>query len=154
VADTNDQIVRARILEAQKAEQDRLGKEHLQNMLQRSTGLLEAHRDEMAGRGEDEDEDEDEVGSEGTEEVSAAEESEEEGGVDGDGDGEGEEANAEAQEVDDDEGDQGDLQENAVAEAGQAMDLGAEALAVDRQDGNRWRKWSKRRKRKQSWMMR
>lgn len=100
-------------------------------MLQRSTGLLEAHRDEMAGRGEDEDEDE--VGSEGTEDVSAAEESEEEGGVDGDGDGEGEEANAE-EEVEVDEGDQGALQENAVAEVGSVMDVDVGAVAEDEQD--------------------
>lgn len=79
-------VVRAKLLQIQKEEQDRLGKEHLQNMLQRSTGLIEAHRDEFAGR-EDEDEDEDEddddgdeadsEDSDGTDDVSAAEDSEE-----------------------------------------------------------------------------
>lgn len=68
-------VVRAKLLQIQKEEQDRLGKEHLQNMLQRSTGLLEAHRDEFAGRDE---EDEDLEDSDGTEDVSSAETSDEE----------------------------------------------------------------------------
>ena len=67
-------IVRARIQAAQKLEQDRLGKEHLQNMLQRSTGLLEAQRDDIAGEREDGDDD-----SGGTDDVSSAEESESDG---------------------------------------------------------------------------
>lgn len=77
-------VVRAKLLQIQKEEQDRLGKEHLQNMLQRSTGLLEAHRDEFAGREEDE-ETMDE--SDGTEDVSSAEDSDEEGEDGGDEDG-------------------------------------------------------------------
>ena len=73
-------VVRAKLLQIQKEEQDRLGKEHLQNMLQRSTGLIEAHRDEFAGR-EDEDGDEDEeADSEGTDDVSPAEDSEDDSG--------------------------------------------------------------------------
>ncbi|WWC89087.1 uncharacterized protein L201_004005 [Kwoniella dendrophila CBS 6074] len=70
-------IVRAKLLEIQKIEQDRLGKEHLQNILQRSTGLLEA---QVTGPEEDENEDadsEDDI-SDATEDVSAAEDSEEE----------------------------------------------------------------------------
>jgi len=89
-------VVRAKLVQLQKEEQDRLGKEHLQNMLQRSTGLLDAHRDEFAGRdGEDED-DEDEEGSSGTDEVSSAEDSGEDEDSDEDGDDE-EEAEAEAE---------------------------------------------------------
>jgi helicase SWR1 len=80
-------VVRAKLVQLQKEEQDRLGKEHLQNMLQRSTGLLDAHRDEFAGR-DGEDEDEDEEGSSGTEEVSSAEDSEEDEESDEDGDDE------------------------------------------------------------------
>ena len=87
VAD-DEKIIRAKVLEAQKLEQDRLGKEHLQNMLQRSTGLLEAQRDDIVGR-EDEDEEQEEMeneeddetdrevdDSEGTPDVSSAEDSE------------------------------------------------------------------------------
>lgn len=50
-------VVRAKILEAQKQEQDRLGKEHLQNILQRSTGLLEAQIQGSNDSGEEEGED-------------------------------------------------------------------------------------------------
>lgn len=72
-SDLCDQVVRAKVLAAQKLEQDRLGKEHLQNMLQRSTGLLEAQRDDIAGPGiEAEDEEEDE--SDSISDVSAANE--------------------------------------------------------------------------------
>lgn len=49
--------MRAKILEAQKQEQDRLGKEHLQNILQRSTGLLEAQIQGSNDSGEEEGED-------------------------------------------------------------------------------------------------
>jgi len=70
-------VVRAKLLQLQKEEQDRLGKEHLQNMLQRSTGLLDAHRDEFAGReGSNDVEDDEDEGSSGTDEVSSAEDSE------------------------------------------------------------------------------
>ncbi|WVR06838.1 hypothetical protein IAU60_003874 [Kwoniella sp. DSM 27419] len=67
-------IVRAKLLEAQKLEQDRLGKEHLQNMLQRSTGLLEA---QVMGADEDEDDDgtDEEAASDVTGDVTAAEDS-------------------------------------------------------------------------------
>ncbi|WVW84227.1 hypothetical protein I302_106257 [Kwoniella bestiolae CBS 10118] len=68
-------IVRAKLLEIQKIEQDRLGKEHLQNILQRSTGLLEA---QVTGPEQDEDEedsDDDDV-SDATDDVSAAEDTE------------------------------------------------------------------------------
>lgn len=89
-------IVRAKVLAAQKLEQDRLGKEHLQNMLQRSTGLLEAQRDDIVGggrrTGESDDED---AASDATTEVSAAEESEEEG------EGEGEDGAEEGGDEDD-----------------------------------------------------
>ncbi|KAK6909822.1 hypothetical protein I203_103844 [Kwoniella mangroviensis CBS 8507] len=69
-------IVRAKLLEIQKIEQDRLGKEHLQNILQRSTGLLEAQvtGTELDGDG---DEDSDDDVSDATEDVSAAEDSDE-----------------------------------------------------------------------------
>ncbi|ORX35665.1 SNF2 family N-terminal domain-domain-containing protein [Kockovaella imperatae] len=75
-------IIRARIQAAQKLEQDRLGKEHLQNMLQRSTGLLEAQRDDIAGDREVEDGEEDQGSADEdsdaeTEEVSAAEDEDE-----------------------------------------------------------------------------
>ena len=43
--DAKPQVIRARMQAAQKLAQDRLGKEHLQSMLQRSTGLLEAQRE-------------------------------------------------------------------------------------------------------------
>ncbi|WWD03258.1 hypothetical protein V865_001309 [Kwoniella europaea PYCC6329] len=78
-------IVRAKLLEIQKIEQDRLGKEHLQNILQRSTGLLEA---QVTGPELDEDggEDSDDNVSDATEDVSAAEDSDE-----GEGLAEGEE---------------------------------------------------------------
>ncbi|ODN80583.1 hypothetical protein L202_02775 [Cryptococcus amylolentus CBS 6039] len=66
-------IIRAKFLEEQKQEQDRLGKVHLQNMLQRSTGLLES---QVRGP-EDEVSDESEEESYATDEVSAAEDSEE-----------------------------------------------------------------------------
>nr|XP_031862415.1 uncharacterized protein CI109_001912 [Kwoniella shandongensis]KAA5529487.1 hypothetical protein CI109_001912 [Kwoniella shandongensis] len=68
-------IIRAKVLEAQKIEQDRRGKEHLQNILQRSTGLLEAQV-----QAPDEEDDEDDMESEGTEEVSSAEDTDEEEG--------------------------------------------------------------------------
>jgi len=75
-------VVRAKLVQLQKEEQDRLGKEHLQNMLERSSGLLDAHRDEFAGRdGEGDSEEESESGEEGssgTESVSSAEDSEDE----------------------------------------------------------------------------
>jgi len=72
------------MLEAQKAEQDRLGKEHLQNMLQRSTGLLDAQRDDLLGQGRDDNHDDDDEGndsdgSSGTEDVSEADDSDEDG---------------------------------------------------------------------------
>ncbi|WWC94487.1 hypothetical protein V866_001333 [Kwoniella sp. B9012] len=78
-------IVRAKLLEIQKIEQDRLGKEHLQNILQRSTGLLEA---QVTGPelDEDGDDDSDDNVSDATEDVSAAEDSDE-----GEGLAEGEE---------------------------------------------------------------
>lgn len=70
-------VVRAKLVQLQKEEQDRLGKEHLQNMLQRSTGLLDAHRDEFAGReGSNDVENDDDESSSGTDEVSSAEDSE------------------------------------------------------------------------------
>lgn len=78
-------VVRAKLVQLQKEEQDRLGKEHLQHMLQRSTGLLDAHRDEFAGR-EGDDEEEDEEGSSGTDEVSSADDSDEDEDSDEDGD--------------------------------------------------------------------
>ncbi|WWC69976.1 uncharacterized protein I206_103920 [Kwoniella pini CBS 10737] len=68
-------IVRAKLLEIQKIEQDRLGKEHLQNMLQRSTGLLES---QVTGPDEEEALDSEEELSDATEDISAAEDSEEE----------------------------------------------------------------------------
>lgn len=70
------QIVRAKIAAQEKLEQDRLGKEHLQNMLQRSTGLLEGQRDHMMGGGEEFESDSDD--SDATDDVSAADESDEE----------------------------------------------------------------------------
>ena len=73
--------MRAKTLAAQKLEQDRLGKEHLQNMLQRSTGLLEAQRDGVVGTNS-EDGNEGEDRSEGTDEQSTAEESEAESRTD------------------------------------------------------------------------
>ncbi|KAL7421999.1 swr1 complex component [Cryptotrichosporon argae] len=63
-------VIRAQKLAAQKLEQDRRGKEHLQNMLQRSTGLLEAQREDIAGRDGGE--------SDGTDDVDVAEDSQEE----------------------------------------------------------------------------
>ncbi|WRT66592.1 uncharacterized protein IL334_003551 [Kwoniella shivajii] len=63
-------IVRAKLLELQKIEQDRLGKEHLQNILQRSTGLLEA---QVAGQ----DEEDSQNDSEATDDVSSADNSDE-----------------------------------------------------------------------------
>ncbi|BEI90755.1 uncharacterized protein CcaverHIS019_0308250 [Cutaneotrichosporon cavernicola] len=66
-------IVRAKVLAQQRLEQDRLGKEHLQNMLQRSTGLLEAQREDIvSGRQGDAN---DGADSDATDDVSAAEES-------------------------------------------------------------------------------
>ncbi|KAK8864632.1 hypothetical protein IAR55_001882 [Kwoniella newhampshirensis] len=67
-------IIRAKVLEAQKIEQDRRGKEHLQNILQRSTGLLEAQI-----QAPDEDENDD-LESGDTDEVSYAEDSDDEAG--------------------------------------------------------------------------
>ncbi|ORY26167.1 SNF2 family N-terminal domain-domain-containing protein [Naematelia encephala] len=109
-------IVRARILEAQKAEQDRLGKEHLQNMLQRSTGLLDAQREEIVGREDDASD------SEGTEEVSAAEDTEDleeaddpdalpngvedDEGAEHDGDVEVEAENEDGEDTEDEDGDE------------------------------------------------
>ncbi|GMK53622.1 hypothetical protein CspeluHIS016_0102080 [Cutaneotrichosporon spelunceum] len=66
-------IVRAKVLAQQKLEQDRLGKEHLQNMLQRSTGLLEAQREDIVGGRQDSGDDD--ADSDAKDEVSAAEES-------------------------------------------------------------------------------
>ncbi|WWC61953.1 uncharacterized protein I303_104539 [Kwoniella dejecticola CBS 10117] len=68
-------IIRAKLLEIQKIEQDRLGKEHLQNILQRSTGLLEA---QVTGPEEEEGDeaDSEENVSDATEDVSEAETSE------------------------------------------------------------------------------
>lgn len=43
-------VVRARKFAEAKAEQDRMGKAHLQSILDRSTGLIEAHRDHISGR--------------------------------------------------------------------------------------------------------
>ncbi|WVO18354.1 hypothetical protein L204_106069 [Cryptococcus depauperatus] len=80
-------IVRAKLQEAQKLEQDRLGKVHLQNMLKRSTGLLEAQvqgaedDDENENKNEDEEEDgyEYDTNSESTVYASAAEDPEAKG---------------------------------------------------------------------------
>jgi helicase SWR1 len=97
-------VVRAKFVQLQKEEQDRLGKEHLQNMLERSSGLLDAHRDEFAGRQGDSEDDSGEEESSGTESVSSAEDSEDEDEDDdddrdgdeeeGEGDEEGEELQA------------------------------------------------------------
>ncbi|KAK4685864.1 helicase SRCAP/SWR1, partial [Tremellales sp. Uapishka_1] len=101
-------VVRAKLLAAQKLEQDRLGKEHLQNMLQRSTGLLEAQRDDLLGEGGGEDD------SEGTDDVSESEEDSE--ASDG--------AEDEAKPVDQDEdGDNGAEIEDSEAEEDFAMDI-------------------------------
>ncbi|WVQ99637.1 hypothetical protein IAU59_006776 [Kwoniella sp. CBS 9459] len=67
-------IIRAKVLEAQKLEQDRLGKEHLQNILQRSTGLLEAQVATPDQEDSDEgDTEEDSDGSDVTEDESDSE---------------------------------------------------------------------------------
>lgn len=78
-------VIRAKVVAQQKLEQDRLGKEHLQNMLQRSTGLLEAQRDDFVGASseapasedsDDLDDSDDSDDSDATDAVSAAEDSE------------------------------------------------------------------------------
>jgi helicase SWR1 len=129
-------VVRAKLLQLQKEEQDRLGKEHLQNMLQRSTGLLDAHREEFAGRdgdGDDEDEDEDEdddEGSSGTDEVSSAEDSEE------DEDGDSDEEEVEGPDQDDLPGDQdADRATEPEVDIGIPDDM-AHTGAVDDDSGN------------------
>jgi len=98
-------VVRAKLLQVQKEEQDRLGKEHLQNMLQRSTGLLDAHRDEFAGREGGE--------SSGTEDVSSAEDSEEEeSGDDGDEDEDEDDEDGDGiEDEDEEEGGKGEREE-------------------------------------------
>jgi helicase SWR1 len=116
-------VVRAKITAEQKAEQDRLGKEHLQSMLKRSTGLLEAQQDfdldsqaDEDGESEDDDDeqdsgaedgeaehgngedaDDDSLHSDGTDDASAAEDSEAE---DEDSDEEDEEEEDEASDED------------------------------------------------------
>lgn len=111
-------VVRAKLQQIQKEEQDRLGKEHLQNMLQRSTGLIEAHRDEFAGREGDDDEDEEgDADSEGTDDVSSADDSEE--GSDGEAS------------VDQDNVDQ-QLEPSAMSTDGDDLDL-ATGDAIDAQ---------------------
>lgn len=130
------QIVRAKVVAAQKLEQDRLGKEHLQNMLQRSTGLLEGQRDVIVGREgthDEADEDED-VGSDGTEDVSAAEDSEEEGAeeeageVEGGEAQDGEEGGEEGgEEAGGQEGETVEVEPNTDAEAEDGVEVEAEA---------------------------
>jgi helicase SWR1 len=101
-------VVRAKLLQVQKEEQDRLGKEHLQNMLQRSTGLLDAHRDEFAGREGGE--------SSGTEDVSSAEDS---------GEGEsGDDADDDEDDDDDDDDDEAEEEEGGQNEPGEGTDAG------------------------------
>ena len=74
-----------------------MGKEHLQNMLQRSAGLLGAQRDDFAGRREDmsEGEEEDEQASDGMEEDAFNDDSE--------GEDEDDEASPEREEVESDD---------------------------------------------------
>lgn len=117
------------MVEAQKAEQDRLGKEHLQNMLQRSTGLLDAQRDDILGQGRDDDDDDDgdtdSDGSSGTEEVSEADDSDEDGDLDEAADKEnngvaGDEANA------DDSEEEGETEDAGSATSGSEDDESAD----------------------------
>jgi len=121
-------VVRAKLVQLQKEEQDRLGKEHLQNMLQRSTGLLDAHREEFAGRdGEDEDEDDD--GSSGTDEVSSAEDSEEDEDSDEDGDDEDDPDGLDEDEVPDNQ--EANRMAESESELGLPVDNGDDHSASD-----------------------
>lgn len=89
-------VVRAKVVAQQKLEQDRRGKEHLQNMLQRSTGLLEGQRDVIVGRSsEAPDSDDSDDDSDATDDVSAAETSDEEGDTEAAGAEDGVNAGAE-----------------------------------------------------------
>ena len=73
-------VVRAKIAAEQKAEQDRLGKEHLQSMLQRSTGLLEAQQDfDLDSQAEDRNDSEDGSGQEGEDESRSGKDSMDDG---------------------------------------------------------------------------
>jgi len=136
------------MIEAQKAEQDRLGKEHLQNMLQRSTGLLDAQRDDILGQGgELEEEEDDDNDSDGTDDISAAEDSEEGEETDSGAEDEGEDGtsavdhsdeeedsegddNEESEDVDEAEGDQAGLRALLGADENELLSVADHSIAM------------------------
>lgn len=113
-------IVRAKILQKQKEEQDRLGKEHLQNMLWRSSGLLEGQRGVIMGEGTGEEDDELDD-SDGSEDVSAAEDSDEEEDEDEEDGGESQGAGSD---VDMEEGEEAGDGPDPVSEVDEAEEEG------------------------------